>query len=179
MRFDQRKNYERKKYGLCVKMPSDIQKTTELVVRLPFSAYTSAEVSDVSVLYDRIKQSDKLPSGWILLEQPVGVTYPSLVLCKVQVCASLCAASTTFTLTLDRQCCWCLKLEASELSHENCQFLAGVDVKLSSVDALVKFLSDLDESTFCVGNADSKFLHLIERHKGVFKDHSGESVEYF
>lgn len=83
-----------------------------------------------------------------------------------------------FTLTLDCQCVWCLKLETSELRRENCQFLAEVDVKLSSVDALVKFLVHLDESTFCEGNADSKFVHLIECHKDVFKDHSGVSLEY-
>ena len=65
-------------------------------------------------------------------------------------------------------------MEASEIRPEHCQLLAGVGFKLSSVDAVVELLSALNQSGFCVGNSDSKFMQLTERRKGVFKDQLGK-----
>ena len=99
---------------------------------------------------------------------------PALALCKMQFSPSLCSVNTTFTLTIDQQCFWTLSLETSKIRPEHCHLLAEVGFKLSSVDAEVELLLALDQSIFCVGNSDSKFVQLSEHHKGVFKDQLGK-----
>lgn len=60
LRFDARKNFERKKYSKSseltvsipldlLSVPSDDANPSELIVSLPMSAYTSSPVSDASV----------------------------------------------------------------------------------------------------------------------------------
>ena len=69
LRFDLRTNYERRKYGLHVKIPLELVKSSELMIHLLLSAYTSSEVADVSVLHTRLKMSKKIPPGWMMLKQ--------------------------------------------------------------------------------------------------------------
>ena len=172
LRFDQRKNYERKKYGLGRKTSVEQMKPSELVVCLPLSAYTSSEVADSSTLHTRLKQSNKVPPGWMILEQST----PTLALCEVQFCPLLRSSNTTFTLVVEQHCLWSLKLGDSEIRAEHCQLSADVGSKLSSVDVLVKLLLALDQSRFCVGNCDENIMQLAKSRKGVFKDHSGEFI---
>ena len=40
----------------------------------------------------------------------------------------------------------------------------------------MKLLSVLDDSKFCVGNPDAKFIQIATRQKGSFKDQSGKSL---
>lgn len=64
LQFDQRKNYERKKYrnALCVQIPLEVLKPSQLLVKLPISAYTLAAVPDPAVLRSRLVKSNLVPS---------------------------------------------------------------------------------------------------------------------
>ena len=165
----------KKEYGLRGNITLELVKPTELVVCPPLSAYTSSEVADASLLHTRLKESNEVPPGWMILEQST----PTLALCKVQFCPLLHSSNTTFTLVVDQHCLWTLKLGDSEVRAEHCQLLAGIGSKLSSVDALVKLLLALNQSRFCVGNCDENIMQLAKSRKGVFKDHSGKLVIQF
>ena len=83
LRFDLRRNYDRKKCGLKDRTPLELLKPSELVVRLPTSAYNSSEVTDATRLHTRLSQSNKVPPGWIIAQQPIPAIHSSLALCKV------------------------------------------------------------------------------------------------
>ena len=160
LKYQERKNYERKKHNLHARiLPS------KLLVHLPLSAYTSSKVSDVTALHTRLEQSKMLPSLWNILQQSI----PPLVLYKIQFNPSLPSVKVTFTLTVDCQCFWTLRLEASEIRSEHSQLLSGLSSKINSIDAMIDLLTTLDQSKFCVGNPDSKFTQLIEHHKRSLK----------
>ena len=69
LRFDARKNFERKKYSECselvvsvpldlVSVPADDANPSELIVSLPLSAYTSTPLPDASALHSRVSKSN-------------------------------------------------------------------------------------------------------------------------
>ena len=58
----------------------------------------------------------------------------------------------------------------------SCGLLSGVETTLKSVDAVDRLVSLLDESKFCVGNSESKFIDLAFHNRGTFKDRPGKNV---
>ncbi len=181
LRFARKKNHERNKYGygLRVKVPLEVLKPSQLIVQLPISAYTSATVPDAAALRSRLGKSNLVPSGWTVAEegsQPLPGICPPLVLYKLQFLQVLVAPTVTFTLSVDDQCMWTLRLETSEINPESCQLLRGYTATLSCVDEVMQLLSRIDGSAFCVGNADGKFSELVDSHKGTFRDQSGRQL---
>ena len=194
LRFDQRKNYERKKYGVTelsvsiplsqlpqAVIPLEMAHPSQLMIHLPLSAYTSSTVPDTTALYLRLRRSNLLPPGWTATclsdesaSQPTSSLLPSLALCKLQCLPPLFRADVTFTLTMSTQCTWTLTLGSRDIDPQRCQLMAGIAQRLRSVDEVVNLLSALDASKFCVGNHDAKFEQLVDRHKGSFKDQSGK-----
>ncbi len=179
LRFDLRKNHERKKYGLRVKIPLQVLKPPHLMVQLPISAYTSATAPDPTILRSRLGKSNLLPSGWTVAEegsQPMPGVCPPLVLYRLQVLQVLAAPCVPFTLSVDGQFTWTLRLGTSGINSESCHLLRGYALTLSIVDEVVQLLSRIEESAFCVGNADARFTELVDSHKGTFKDPSGRHL---
>jgi len=189
LRFDARKNFERKKYSksseltvsiplVLLSVPSDDANPSELIVSLPMSAYTSSPVPDASALHSRVSRSTTLPAGWTLacLPEASGSNTASLVLCKLQILPPLFSADLTLMLTVTPDCAWTLSVGRSQINQQQCQLLCGIAAKLCCVDEVVKLLTVLDGSKFCVGNPDAKFMQLIPRQKGSFRDQSGKSL---
>ena len=186
MRFDPRKNYERKKYKtteLTVSIPTRLLPVpahpTELVVSLPLAVYTSSTVPDTCCLHDRVMKSTQLPPGWTVTSIPS--SHPShstsLAVCKMQICPSSShGADVTFMLTVAHDFRWILCVGKRQINQEQCQLLDGVAASICCVDDMVKLLCALDSSKFCVGNADPKFMQLVPRHKGTFRDKSGKPL---
>ena len=80
LRFDSRKNFERKKYKkITVSVPLEVvsvnTEESELIVSLPLSSYTSATLPDATVLHSRISRSNPLPAGWTLACLPESTSY--------------------------------------------------------------------------------------------------------
>jgi len=67
VRFDQRKNYERKKYRLSGKVP-----LKPLVVKPPISAFTSAPMPSIEHFRSRLFKSNLIPSGWSIASAEEG-----------------------------------------------------------------------------------------------------------
>ena len=170
LRFDLRKNYERKRWPTQPRLSADAPATTsssELVVQVQLSAYTSSMLPDASALCQRLTQSGKIPLNWMQLNtdhNPDGC----LILYKVHYTPHN-QSSFNLTLTIDSQCFWKMKLDSTELLSA----LHSVGERLDSVDAVVMLLSALNECKFCIGNDDSKFIISSDRRKGTFKDQSG------
>lgn len=176
LRFDLRKNYERKKYGLQVKIPLELLKPSNLIVQLLISAY-SAPVP--TMLRSRLGATQLLPMGWTVAEegtQPQLGICPPLVIYKPHVVQVLAAPCVLFTLSVDDQFTWTLRLGMSEVSPENCQALRGFQPTLRSIKEVLQILSRIDECAFCVGSLNDKFMELVDTHNGTFKDPSGMYV---
>ena len=77
-------------------------------------------------------------------------------------------------LTVSPSCAWSLCVGQSQIDQQQCWLLGGIAAKLCSVDEVVRLLSALDESKHCVGNPDTKFMQLVPRQNGIFKDQSGK-----
>ena len=154
-----------------VSVNTDDAEESELIVSLPLSSYTSATLPDATVLHSRISRSNALPAGWTLACLPKSTSYlATFALCKLQIFPPLCM------LPLCWQCLLVVHghfvLARVRLINTNVSFWVEL---LPTVDEVVKLLSTLDDSKHCVGNLDTKFMQLVLRQKGVFKDQSGKS----
>ena len=181
LRFDQRKNYERKKRRMSVNTPPDLSTQQELVVSLPLSAYMSTATTDVSTLFSRLRSMNSLPAGWSIADaqqvpSPHQTINPPLTLCKMQCHPPDYVPTLVFIVAFDDQCTWTLRVYGSHVIVQRCTLLSDVEPSLRSVDSVVGFLSILDSSKFCEGNSDAKFRDLAKYSRGVFKDQQGNLV---
>ena len=177
LRFDQRKNYERKKYGFRVKIQLALLTPHELV-HLSLSAYFGADARNASVLLSRLQRADKIPNSWVISHHSHSVPASShpFMLCKLQQCPNVSTPTIMFSITFDSQCLWTLCVESRVLVAGSSGLLFGVEITLRSVDAVARLVSLLCESKFCVGNSESKFIDLVNRNRGTFKDRLGKNV---
>ena len=181
LRFDQRKNYERKKRRMSVNTPPDLSTQQELVVSLPLSAYMSTATTDVSTLFSRLRSMNSLPASWSIADaqqvpSPHQTINLPLTLCKMQCHPPDYVPTLVFTVAFDDQCTWTLRVYGSHVIVQRCTLLSDVEPSLRSVDSVVGFLSILDSSKFCEGNSDAKFRDLAKYSRGVFKDQHSNLV---
>ena len=182
LRFQYRKNYERKKWS-STERPALPSALTELMVQLPIASYTATVLPDNSQsLHQRISKSGKIPFDWVLLSSYISFDQADdsdIILCKVYY-TSQNQSSVNIILTINSQHFWKLILDKTELSTTHCSsVLNTVGAKLDSVDAVIRLISLIsNEARFCIGNSDTKFLTLCNHRKGTFKDRSGICNQY-
>lgn len=174
IRFDARKNYERKKHARA-RAITQPQHDTELVVTLPRSAYTTAAVAEVAALQSRLTISHTLPNDWI----STLLSSNDLALYKLTVSPPLMSAKVQYMLTISNDLSWVLCIGQKEIKRSECQMLQDVGHLLSSVEEVISLLVAIDNSKICVGNPDEKFNLLNDRHKGIFRGQSGKLDNYF
>ena len=85
----------------------------------------------------------------------------------------LMSADFSFMITISTEGTWVLSLGKSQFNLSDCQLLKELPTRLLSVADVLKVLSVLNNSRFCIGNSDTKFSPLSERHDGKFKNHAG------
>ena len=173
-RFAPGKNFDRKrrKLELRVSIPLEYIQPPPLVVSLPVSSYKSAVVEDVVHLRSRLETSGFLPFGWAFSDgQPDASLSQPLTLHKLPDFGV--AAGVVYELQVTHDLVWKLRFGES-IVEPSIELLKDCVLHIGCVDHILQLLSLLDEAICCVGNSDSKFLELIDRHKGSIKDPSGE-----
>ena len=180
LRFDQRKNYERKKRRMTVSpLTCPNTPSRELVVSIPLSAYTSSSATNASTLFSRLRCTGCLQKGWSISDVPdiqqTPSSNPPLMLCKMQRPPPHFIPTLLFTIAFDDECTWTVIVHGSsvEVQMSNCELLSEFEASLRSMDAVLALLSALDRSKFCAGNYDPSFMELAHRNGGVFKDQRG------
>ncbi len=124
--------------------------------------------SDNKSLYSRINQSGRLPEDWNMsLVQSPSTAAPYLALFKLQILPSVYCCANTFMVTVSPDGTWSLSLGNSK---EKCELIRGFPTKIQSVDPVVEVVSCLAGSKYCVGNPDGKFVDILNRRGGIFKD---------
>jgi len=179
LRFDARKNFERKKYSKSseltvsipldlLSVPSDDANPSELIVSLPMSAYTSSPVSDASALHSRVSRSTTLPAGWTLacLPEASGSNTASLVLCKLQILPPLFSADLTLMLTVTPDCAWTLSVGRSQINQQQCQLLCGIAAKLCCVDEVGEAIDSSGQQQILCGESRCKVHAACSSSKG-------------
>ena len=177
LRFDVRKNCERKKRGTQVStvqnksviIPDETIPTSKSCLKLsiPSSYYRSADAPDVSVLCTRMQKLGCLPMHWTST-----VVSGTLVLTKLR--ASQTSAKVVFLLPISEMFSWALYNNQRSVNLEKCQVLCEVSSSLKSVDDVISVLRVLDATQQCVGNPDEKFRALVDRRRGEFRDRTGK-----
>ena len=171
LRFDARKNYERKKYSrnasVMVAVESEV-KLEVLKISLPISVYHEAAVPDISILHDRLQRSSVLTAQWMCSF----VSDTSVVLSKLRIEPPKMSAEVSFLLTISSNFLWILCIGRKEVDASQCRVLSHFSTTLRSVREVLSVLTALDRSTFCIGNSN-KFDSLIQHYKGEFRDKSG------
>ena len=162
LRFDQRKNYERKKYGFRVMMQLALLTPHELVVHLPLSAYFGADARDASVLLSRLQRSEKIPNSWVISHSIPACSH-RFMLCKLQQRPNVSTPTIMFSIAFDSQCMWMLCVESRVLVAGSCGLLSGVETTLRSVDAVARLVSLLDRasSVWEIVRANSLTLQIV------------------
>lgn len=177
LRFDHRKNSERKKYNLHVKIPLAIITPSELVVHLPLSSFISSQARDADALLSRLRKSDRIPTSWFIHDVPMPTPTPTsnarFMLCKLEQRPPLFTPSFTFIITVKSKCSWSLTVESREVNAASCDLLSTVAPALQSVEKVIELISKLDKSKFCAGSHEDRFLELASHNGGTFKDHLG------
>ena len=154
LRFDRRKNAERKKFS-------------SFLVKINRSVYESATVSTSLQLQNRLIICSKIPPDWMIFSKE-----NILSLCKVFY-NSLSQTTYSLTLTINDQCFWTVKLDNIEISKHHCESLQMFDERVLSVEAATKVIESLCNTKICCGNNDEKFMVSCNRRNGEFKDHTG------
>lgn len=99
-----------------MKIPLDLLEPSDLVVKLPISAYLSATAPAPVTLRSRLGAAKMLPLGWTVAEegtQPEPGICPPLVIYKHLVVRVLAAPCVLFTLSIEDQFTWKLRLGTS------------------------------------------------------------------
>ena len=162
------KNYERKKYGLQVRIPFKMLKRPDrLLVSLPIASFSSVPVQELNVLHSRLTLT--VPPAWSLGE----ITSSLLVLYKMQLLSSN-VPSVTFSLCITDEYQWKLVLGGKEINKEYCEILNKHPCTLRCVDDVLLVLKDIDTSQLCGGNSDDRFSELVDARKGKFVDVDGK-----
>ena len=198
LKFDVRKNYERRKKKkhstMIVSIPCSLlsvdsrsdsrhlplaEPADSSCFNVPISVLTHTSTSGAlgacrslpsSSLQISLSQC-RLPSGWSL-----STTQGVMALYKLYVSQAQDSLATDFKfmLTIAVDCTWTLCVAGrKQVDIQQCQVLSGTPVKFTTADEVLQLLSVLDSSALCSGNPDSKFTVLLDRHKDGFRDPSG------
>ena len=172
LRFDLRKNYERKK-----RQRTDTNTASSvLIVSLPLTAYSSTLV-DASTLFSHLRHLECLRKEWFIAEMPetCSSSPSTLMLCKLERLPPHLLPTLTFTVAFNNECKWAVSIHKSHVRVEtsNSALLAEFEESLYTVDAVLTLLSTLDNSKFDSGNCDKIFLELTRHNGGVFYDQQG------
>jgi len=68
-----------------------------------------------------------------------------------------------FTIRIDHAMYWKLFLKDTELHPSTCPLLEGLPTCLKDMKSILQIMKKLDETEFCQGNPDSKFIELIKQ----------------
>ena len=176
LKFDVRKNDEQKAKKFCVWIPLNLV-TPSLVVQFPLSAVLSVTVTDTTVFRSRLAASNQLPPHWLLANESTQVlpeVISSLVLYKPKEHKTLVAATgCTSSVSINSKLWWTVRIGLTQVTSDVFQEFLST---LGSVEHLLQLLRCVDESTYCIGNDDSKFSDLINSRKGRFMDSSRKST---
>ena len=121
LRFYQTKNYERKKFGLKVKIKLALLSPPDLVIHLPITAFLSSKARNAGALLTRLNAVGALPTGWVTVpELPTPSPNTSFTLCKLQQHSPSLTPSFTFTIAVDPQFKWKLTVCSAEVNVSSC-----------------------------------------------------------
>ena len=176
LRFDHRKNYERKKRKAeIVKAP--VSMPPSLIISLPLILYNSLPATSPSTLFSRLSSTGSLQAGWLMTDPLEGgqaaAATTSLILYKMDRRQPSMVPFVLFTVTITGDCTWILTVCERQVDIERCSLLSQVPPFLRTVNDVVGLLSMLNCSKFCSGNKETKFMDLAADNGGVFKDKQG------
>lgn len=186
MRFDLRKNYERKKrqsVNSCCAVPdkqllvrvarvdsSSAELPEDLPVRIPVSSYMSSSVPDIYALHKRLLESKCLPAGWTCSV----VSATNLALCRLSVPEGTASADVMYMVTISCDFTWKVCIGQTDVPICECEALHNAPSLLTSPRQVVQLLALIESCKVCVGNADKKFSELVVQRNGKFIDKSGK-----
>ncbi len=161
LRYDVRKNYERKMEKSCKTVSCcEEQFSEELVVRVPVTLYTSSSAPDILGLNERLLESRCLPADWTCSD----ASAVSLSLRKLQPMES---ADVVYVVTICSDFTWRVSIGQKHVPIHESALLHNAPHLLNNVQSVVGVLSLLD-------GCKSEQQLLIEKHNGNFMaDHSG------
>jgi hypothetical protein len=199
LRFDLRKNYERKKTKsrtICspesshsavvaydaastcsVPRPEDgvDVDTNSLIVSLSLSLFTSSPALNLIHLTQRCGSCQLIEwkiSSWQTEDQLHAISF-----------SKICINShPPFTVTISDDFMWSFFIGSISINLQKCTCnnLRGLlSTRINCVDLVVKLLTCLEIKSICLGNPDDKFIETKNRHNGVFKNRSGVVVASF
>ena len=165
---------------LPVQIPFQLLSPPEsLLIQLPLSACMSATVYNPRILRLRIVASSPLPPGWILAEENTCVhsdsQSPIVLYRPVESQMLVISTGTACSLSISTDLTWTVRVGSSAINCRHDLF-CGYTTVITCLDQLIRLLSCIDNSTPCVGNPDTKFSALVQRHKGCFRSISGKSL---
>ena len=136
----------------------------KLVMSLPLSAYLSAPVTDLNHLSSCLA-SQSLPGGWV--QHVCACQNDSPFFASLTINSPLLSAIATFLVRVDNDMSWTLSYHGVRLEAEQCQALAAIPQRITSVSDVTSLLSIVDASRMCCGNPVEDFKELVDVHRGV------------
>ena len=167
---------------LIVSIPREVilLPSESLTVRLPLSAYRCATVDDSAQLRSRLLKSGSISPGWVIAEENTCLpdsTSPIILYRPVESQVLVLSAGTAFSVSIDTDLSWTVRVGTSPVDCQTDVF-RGCTATINNIDQVIKLLSCIDMATLCVGNSDSKFNILTERHKHYFRSATGKPLHY-
>ena len=168
LRFDSRKNFERRKLRRAVTPSEDFTCTSEIVVRLPITSYESSQVTSIDKLQEKMQRLKACPAGWTSTVMSESET--NLVFCKLYYTESNVAVQ--YMLKISSDFTWTVK-KGQIVIPTRCSIFSDIALEMNTVKSVIEILTLLDTSKLCCGNNDEKFMELSAWRGGKFMDLSG------
>ena len=165
LRFDVRKNNERKKQCNC-------RSTSSICMQA--SSSQPLAITNVLGLYS--SSQDKLPPGWTSNCVTSAAKEDSLALYKLQLQHSplaIASVNIAYMVTVSPNWTWTACIGNKIVDTRRCSRLNSFGETINNVSELIQLLSVIDGSKLCDGNPDEKFNDLVASHKGIFKNQQG------
>ena len=144
--------------SICLESLND-ESPVQLTVNIPLSIYTSLSTCDSIQLRARLTGSQLIPDSWTLSQSSFVLTMAHM--------------SILYTITVACNRSWSLSVGIRQIDPSRCNLLISVPLILTCVDHIVNLMKILDQSKICSGNCEPRFLTLLGRHKGLFKNRNG------
>ena len=134
------------------------------IVKIPLEIFLSQRILTLSQLHNRLV-SLKCIQNWFLMG------------CSSQMVTSIqlmrVSGHDVMTMDICDSLRWSLSIAGNCVPSSSLVFKSVPSI-VTSLDGLKEIVIYIDRCTVCKGNADPRFMPLVNKCKGVFKDRSGK-----
>ena len=134
------------------------------IIQIPIKFFFDQSISSLTQLHSRLLNLKCLQNWFLMANSSLPVTKIQLVSVSGQ---------NVFTMEISQELQWSL-LIGDRCVLSSSSVFQSVPSTITSLEDLRSIVTYVDKCSVCKGNADPRFMPLVAKSKGLFKDRSGK-----